>query len=111
MIPAISLMGGLRSIKDEAELDALERAAAAADRTFERISGEPFAGRTEREVAADLARILVEEGHDRTGLTIVGSGPNSASPHHEPTPRQISPGDSVVMDFGGELDGYLSDIT
>jgi Xaa-Pro aminopeptidase len=111
MVPATELMAGLRSIKDDAELDRLGRAAEAADETFEVIVGQPFAGRTERELAEDLARILLEQGHDRTEFTIVGSGPNSASPHHEPTSRPIAPGDAVVMDFGGEIDSYFSDIT
>ncbi len=42
---------------------------------------------------------------------IVASGPNSASPHHEPGERVIGRDESVVCDFGGVLDGYCSDIT
>ncbi len=46
----------------------------------------------------------------------MGSGPNAASPHHEPGARVIGPGETVVCDFGGtySLDGdvgYCSDIT
>jgi Xaa-Pro aminopeptidase len=41
----------------------------------------------------------------------VATGPNAASPHHEPTARTIEPGDAVVLDFGGVLDGYCSDTT
>ena len=111
MVPATELMGGLRSIKDPDELDALDRAARAADRTFELISGQVFTGRTERDLGAELARMLVEQGHDRADFTIVGAGPNSASPHHEPISWRIAPYDVVVMDFGGELEGYFSDIT
>ena len=44
-------------------------------------------------------------------FAIVGSGPNSASPHHEPGSRVIGRGEAVVCDFGGALDGYCSDIT
>src|SRR5690606_6600239 len=42
---------------------------------------------------------------------IVASGPNGASPHHEPTDRVIEEGDMVVIDFGGRLGGYCSDMT
>ena len=42
---------------------------------------------------------------------IVGSGPNSASPHHEPGSRRIGLGEAVVCDFGGTMRGYCSDIT
>jgi Xaa-Pro aminopeptidase len=87
------------------------RPAAAADRTFTDVLASRFAGRTELDVAADLARLLVEHGHASADFTIVASGPNGASPHHEPSDRVIGDGDLVVMDFGGVLDGYCSDTT
>jgi Xaa-Pro aminopeptidase len=67
-------------------------------------------GRTEREVARDLAD-MIREGHDAVSFVIVASGPNAASPHHEPGQRIIEPGDAVVIDIGGTLDGYCSDMT
>jgi Xaa-Pro aminopeptidase len=70
-----------------------------------------FLGRREEEVAADLAELLVANGHTRADFTIVASGPNAASPHHEPGGRTILPRDAVVLDFGGELAGYFSDTT
>jgi D-alanyl-D-alanine dipeptidase len=42
---------------------------------------------------------------------ICASGPNAASPHHHTGDRVIQPGDSVIFDWGGILDGYHSDIT
>ena len=48
----------------------------------------------------------------RGGLfAIVGSGPNSASPHHEASDRVIRAGEPIVLDIGGTLGGYGSDIT
>jgi Xaa-Pro aminopeptidase len=44
-------------------------------------------------------------------FTIVGSGRNAASPHHVAARRVIQPGDAVVVDIGGRLDGYCSDTT
>jgi Xaa-Pro aminopeptidase len=108
---ASPIIGRLRARKDAEELDALGRAAAAADRAFDDVRALPFAGRAEREIAADLGRLLVEHGHARADFTIVGSGPNGASPHHEPGDRRIERGDGVVLDFGGELDAYFSDTT
>ena len=109
--PASLLIGRLRAIKDADELAALRRAGRAADETFRQICAMPFLGRREEEVAADLARLLVENGHARADFTIVASGPNAASPHHEPGGRTILPRDAVVLDFGGELAGYFSDTT
>jgi len=109
--PASGVIGRLRAVKDADELAALRKAGDAADETFGQILTMGFAGRREEEVAADLARLLVQHGHVRADFTIVASGPNAASPHHEPGGRMIGDGDAVVLDFGGELDGYFSDTT
>lgn len=110
-VPASPVIGRLRSVKDPAELAALTRAGRAADETFRQVCTTTFLGRREEEVAADLARLLVENGHARAEFTIVASGPHSASPHHEPGGRSILPRDVIVLDFGGELAGYFSDTT
>lgn len=101
----------LRAVKDAEEIELLRAAGAGADATFEEVVGLRFEGRRELDVAADLDRLLREHGHQRVDFTIVGSGPNSASPHHGATDRRIGPGDAVVMDFGGVAGGYCSDIT
>ncbi|MFD9813755.1 aminopeptidase P family protein [Streptomyces sp. NPDC059080] len=101
----------LRAVKDAYEVERLAAAGAAADATYDDILGLPFAGRHEREVAADLSRLLVRHGHSQVDFTIVGSGPNGANPHHEAGDRLIQDGDMVVLDFGGLKDGYGSDTT
>jgi Xaa-Pro aminopeptidase len=103
----------LRARKDPDEVAALRAAAAAADRVAAalQLGDIPLVGRTEAEVSAELGARLVAEGHSRVNFAIVGSGPNSASPHHEPGPRTIGAGEAVVCDFGGTLAGYCSDIT
>jgi Xaa-Pro aminopeptidase len=101
----------LRMRKDASERDSLRLVAESADRAYARMLSRPFAGRTEREIGAELANLLREEGHDEVGFTIVASGPNGASPHHETGDRRIAEGDTVVLDFGGARRGYRSDIT
>jgi Xaa-Pro aminopeptidase len=101
----------LRAVKDGNELARLAAAGAAADQAYEQITGLRFAGRRETEVAADLARLLREFGHEQVDFTVVGSGPNGANPHHEAGERTIRPGDAVVLDFGGLMNGYGSDTT
>jgi len=107
--PASPVIEQLRAVKDEDELAALARAGRAADETFRQICGRTFLGRREEEVAGDLAELLVRNGHDQAEFTIVASGPNAASPHHEPGGRTMLPRDAVVLDFGGTLGGYYSD--
>ncbi len=109
--PAGSMLARLRAVKDPQELELLGRASRAADEAFRALCGTRLEGRREEEVAAALAVLLVEAGHDRADFTIVASGPNAASPHHEPGSRTIRPGDAVVLDFGGQVSGYFSDTT
>jgi Xaa-Pro aminopeptidase len=108
---ASSLTRDLRMRKDLEELDALRRAAQATDRVAARLREVRFSGRTEAELSRMVAAMTVEEGHHAATFSIVASGPNGASPHHEAGQRIIAEGDSVVVDFGGKLDGYCSDTT
>jgi Xaa-Pro aminopeptidase len=102
----------LRVRKTAAEVAALRAAGEAIDRVQARVPGLLRAGRTERQVAADIADAIVEEGHARADFAIVGSGPNAASPHHEASDRKLRPGDAVVVDIGGTMpSGYCSDCT
>ncbi|MGC8511702.1 MAG: M24 family metallopeptidase [Acidimicrobiales bacterium] len=111
--PAGKLTGPLRAVKDPDEIEALAAASAAADSVaVELLEGDiPLVGRSEREVSSDISRRLLDAGHHKVNFAIVASGPNAASPHHEPSDRQIQSGEAVVCDFGGTLDGYCSDIT
>ena len=101
----------MRAVKDANELGRLAQAGAAADATYDEIVKVRFAGRREDEVAADLARLLRQFGHEQVDFTVVGSGPNGANPHHEADDRVIERGDAVVLDFGGLMYGYGSDTT
>ncbi len=101
----------LRMRKDAHELDALRAVSAAADRAYTKILRASFAGKREREIGAELAAFLKDEGHEEVTFTIVASGPNGASPHHETGERRIGDGDTIVLDFGGNREWYCSDIT
>lgn len=112
LILAGEQIGELRMRKDDAEVAALAAAGAAIDRVHLRIGEWLRPGRTETEVAADIADALLAEGHEQASFVIVGSGPNGASPHHDASARVIQPGDPVVIDIGGPTPaGYFSDCT
>src|SRR5690348_4873218 len=98
---ASAALRDLRMRKTAAEVEALRAAGEAIDRVHARVPGFLAPGRTEREVAADIADAIVAEGHARTDFTIVASGPNAASPHHSVSDRVLAPGDVVVVDIGG----------
>jgi Xaa-Pro aminopeptidase len=101
----------LRAIKDVGEIARLRAAAHAADRVVAQIASGPLVGRTEADVSREVRERLVTAGHETAAFAIVASGPNGASPHHEAGDRVIQSGDPIVLDIGGTLDGYGSDIT
>lgn len=110
---ATQVIRPLREVKDPEEIERLKAANAAADRVANQLlNGEiPMIGRTELEVSNDIRARLIAEGHERVDFAIVGSGPNAASPHHDPGNRLIQADEAVVCDFGGPMNGYFSDMT
>ena len=109
---ATGVLRGLRMVKDAAEIDALRKAGATIDRVHARVPEFLIPGRTEADVAADIAEAIVAEGHSEVAFVIVGSGPHGADPHHEYSDREIRVGDIVVVDIGGSYEpGYNSDST
>jgi Xaa-Pro aminopeptidase len=108
---ASPILGRLRIVKDADEIALLAEAAHAADRVVAQIAAGRLVGRTEADVAREVRDRLIAEGHEEAHFAIVGSGPNSASPHHEASERVIAAGEPIVLDIGGTIAGYGSDIT
>jgi Xaa-Pro aminopeptidase len=111
LVDASPAIGAVRRIKQPEEVERLRASAAAADAAMRAITAERLSGRTEAEVSRRINELLLAAGHDAADFAIVGSGPNSASPHHEPGERVIASGDAVVLDIGGTRAGYCSDTT
>ena len=109
---ATAVLSALRMVKDPSEIEVLHRAGAAIDRVHSRVPRFLQPGRTEAEVAADITKAIVAEGHSEAAFVIVGSGPHGADPHHECSDRVLQAGDIVVVDIGGPVEpGYNSDCT
>lgn len=106
-------LGGLRSIKSPPERASLRKVGSLADQVASQLQRGDIrlVGRTEAQVASDIATRLLEAGHETVEFVIVASGPNSASPHHHPGDRVIGECEMVLCDFGGKLQGYCSDTT
>lgn len=102
----------MRMRKSPVEVAALREAGVAIDAVHARMGEWLRPGRTEAEVAADIATAILAAGHATVDFVIVAAGPNGASPHHETSDRPIEAGDPVVVDIGGTMpSGYCSDST
>lgn len=102
----------LRVRKDAWEVARLRDGGARLSAVAKCIIPRVLAGRTEADVAAEIERELRQAGFERPAFdTIVASGPHAALPHARPGQRRLEEGDLVVIDFGGVLDGYCTDVT
>jgi Xaa-Pro aminopeptidase len=106
----------LRRVKTEAEIARMQLAAHATDRALSEVQtmleNALSFEITERDVRDELEYKMRRFGADGPSYeTIVATGVNSVKPHHRPTDAIIREGDSVVIDVGGLVDGYHSDMT
>jgi Xaa-Pro aminopeptidase len=101
-----------RRPKDDLELATLRHAARAAAAGYAKAAALITPGVTERAVQIELEAEFFRHGAQRTGYgTIVGTGPNAAVFHFEPTARAARDGEFVLIDAGPELDRYVIDVT
>lgn len=107
---AIGVIGPVRETKDELELALLKASAEMDDEAMQAAFAAVRVGMTEQELAEVVGRCYQGRG-GATEFAIVGGGPNSAFPHHETGQRTLREGDAVVLDIGGRLNGYPSDMT
>ncbi len=101
-----------RSIKDEKELEYIKKACEITDKAFEYIIKNIKVGMTERQVAFEIQKYMIEHGADGLAFdTIVASGANSSKPHAVPTDRVIKQGDTLLFDMGAKYKGYCADMS
>jgi Xaa-Pro aminopeptidase len=112
LVPTGDLIERVRATKDDAEIAAMRRAADVANRAFAALLGELRVGMTERQIAAQLERLMIDLGAEGPSFpTIVGGGPGGALPHWVPGDRPVQAGEPLLIDFGCRVDGYCSDLT
>ncbi len=106
------LVGNLRSVKDQTELELLRKAATIADDAFANILKVIEIGQTEEEIGINLDYTLRRAGASGGSFDfIVASGVRSALPHGTASAKKIQFGEFLTMDFGAVYQGYCSDIT
>lgn len=105
-------IASLRMIKDENELECIKMAQRIAEMSLEELMPFIKAGRTEREIALELNRLMFKNGaEDLSFETIALAGKNTSMPHGVPSDKKVEEGEFVLMDFGAVYNGYHSDMT
>ncbi|MBN0045562.1 aminopeptidase P family protein [Streptomyces actuosus] len=101
----------LRIVKDEEEISCLRIGAEIADQALGELLESILVGRTERHLALELERRLVDHGADGPAFpTSVGTGPNAGRRGHRPTDRRVEEGDFLSVCLGANYRGYRCEI-
>lgn len=102
----------LMQVKNDWELECIQKACEIAEDAFLELLPEIKEGMTEKEVAALLEYKMRKLGAEGTSFdTIVAFGAHAAVPHHETGDTRLQFGDEILIDFGCKVNGYCSDIT
>jgi Xaa-Pro aminopeptidase len=109
-VSASDVLTQVRAVKSADEIDLLTASSKTADDAILAALAACRPGATELEVASAADMSFREAGVDVT-FVIVAAGPNGAFPHHHTSDRVLQERDAVVIDIGGRLEGYSSDIT
>ena len=108
---ATDLIGSIRLIKSPAEIEYVKKAAHILDKSMETGLKSINAGKTERQVSADIHHTLLLSGSDIPSSPMnFLTGPRSAFAHAEPSDRVISNGDFMHIQFGAHWKRYCCTI-
>lgn len=110
-IPGAGVMAPLRMIKSAQEIAALQRAAATADAAVEAVCAAIRPGAREVDLKRVAEDAFYAAGAQEVPFATIAVGANSAFPHHSTSAAAARAGDPILMDLGGRVDGYMSDIT
>ena len=110
--PEIAINSILRETKDENEAKILAKSCKIAINAYNKLKPEIKPGMTESQIRAKLEYLMSMAGAQGPSFNIiVGSGPNSAKPHHITSERKLRNNEPLLIDFGCKYGNYCSDIT
>jgi Xaa-Pro aminopeptidase len=102
----------LRETKDDGEAAVLAKSCKIAITAYKKLLPEIKPGMTENQIRARLEYLMSILGAQGPSFNIiVGSGSNSAKPHHITSERKLRNNEALLIDFGCKYGNYCSDIT
>ena len=112
LVETEGLIENQRIVKDESEIESIQKACEITDKAYEYIIRNIKAGMTEKEVAFEIERYMLLNGADGKAFDlIVAFGENTSMPHAVPTDRVVKTGDIIQFDIGCKVNGYCSDFS
>jgi Xaa-Pro aminopeptidase len=101
-----------RMIKTDDEITLIRKACDIASTVADEFPDYLNRGVTETDLATEVDYRMKKLGAARSAFeTIVAFSPNNSKPHYSGKHVALRPGDTVLLDFGANYEGYVSDIT
>jgi Xaa-Pro aminopeptidase len=112
LVGAGGIVEALREVKEPWEIEKMRAAAAIADEAYAELAETGIAGRTEKQIAADLEVRMRRAGAEGSSFSpVVASGAHGALPHAVPRDVPVERDTLMIIDMGCVVDGYCSDCT
>ncbi|MBY0341593.1 MAG: Xaa-Pro aminopeptidase [Rhodocyclaceae bacterium] len=107
-----AILDAQRLFKDDFEIALMRRAGEISGAAHKRAMRATRPGKYEYEIEAELLHEFRRQGCQAPAYTsIVAGGKNACVLHYVENNQRLNDGDLLLIDAGGELDGYASDIT
>ena len=103
-------LGYIRMVKTDEELDYIRKACAINDMAMEEAFSQLHTGMTEKELQTLMVTGMKKRGAGRAFAGVL-FGERAALPHGGASDRKLRPGEFVLVDMGGTVNGYWSDCT
>jgi Xaa-Pro aminopeptidase len=105
------VLSGLRERKDAEEVELIRRSGSLTDEVVAWVGTLDLENITERQLVGKIQARYLELGHKPSPYSLIASGANAAMPHYVGGDAPIRTDRPLLMDFGGAVEGYWSDIT
>jgi len=109
--PVHNVVENIRRVKSETEIGLIQKAGRIAFDAMEWAMAQLKPQMTERQLAALYVYRLSDYGATPGFETIACFGPNGSRNHHQSGARKLRKNDTILLDFGANYEGYISDIT
>ena len=110
--PASGLVESLRVTKDEEEIKIIKQAVKIARESLKRLEKLIRPGMSEGDLEWELLWIAHELGADGFSFPpIITFGKDTADIHHQKGPGKLKKGEMILIDFGIQFKGYITDMT
>lgn len=115
MVDASEIIWNCRKIKSQLEVEYLQKACEITFVAYERAFSKTREGMTEKEVAREVYRGMLDQGGEDMPLKMflnIRAGPDRYTMcDTRPTERKLRRGDILIVDGGFRYRGYFSDVT